>query len=391
MTRIMIALLLVGLILIMVFGIFKIINVVENNNNHDYPNNIHNSPNNDTNNVRIRNIVDPVMRGTATIMFRNMDDPELRAIFDDMMVNGIVDEPRETTHNSNETYEEFVERNQDHNDDSENVHESQVVRELKSRYARLVELNSSIMNLDCGIPPDELRAALREQTYSQIQNLLTEKVLALPESEQDINTRKSQIVLEQIRKKSPIIALAQNIDNPPTDEDLLINCWQRVQSDQNKSNRDNLETAFFDQIIDCAHVGRNILLDRIREVVGFPENNESTISVVCPQGRTARLLQVFTLLDNDPLLARPVMDDAEYRNEAFSKSYAVLQKELAQNPKIEELYNTIDDLTPEQIVEVEKFKNKVKDEIRNTLETDYDGLLKPEKIQTIIKDACMGV
>lgn len=348
----------------------------------------------------------PAMRGAIrlTVTRGNVDDPELHNIVNEMhdiMQNGI-DGDHETTTVENETYEEFVDRNIEHNDDRENVHESQVVRELRSRYQRLIELNGDIFEppeeLAEFVTKEEMKNIIREQTYSQVSKVSIEKI---GDDVQDIKVRKTDAVFNKLRNPSPIIALSTDFNdlNPPTDEQLFLHVWHRIHSPDNLEKILELETAIVDQIVDCGKIGTspNLLANRIRRFAGIPEENEDdVVTTVCPQGRAARLLQTFTFIDADPLLSKPIMDEAEYRNEAFSKSYRILQNELksytASTNPINELYESMDDeVSATDIVEIEKFKNHVKEKIRTALEEDYDGLLPEDKINSIVEAAQLGV
>ena len=351
----------------------------------------------------VQNVAEPpnihqVLHGITRIIQVRMDadDPEIQQI-----LNGTTTTPETVVERQDgETFEQFANRNEAHNDDSENVHNHQVVKGLKSRYEQLVRLNGNL-----NYPPDDLqdvltetewKSTLKQQTFTQIANRVAEYLDGEPGSNEKL--QKIEAVLDKIKKGSSIMSLSAD----PRDEEnfvkedwLLINAWWRIQNSDNAPNKDKLEISLIDQLIDCGKISitENPFIAALQNLGGDRVTvGEPRVTLVCVQGRASRVLQAFTLLDADSLLAAPVLDDAEIRNAAFSETFQILQRELdSKGGNIRDLYDEIDDdaLSPADIVELERFKNHVREQVQIQLTAKFGDIT--NNIDQIIEDAAAGI
>ena len=250
-----------------------------------------------------------------------------------------------------------------HNDDSQNVHNSFVVKDIKTKYQRLLKLNSEFnkipYELENCISADEWKQCLKEETFSQIQDLIKD------------NPKAYQALIE-LQKESTITGLSDSI---VTDTWVLIQVWRRIQSIDNHIS-DLLKTSLVDQLNDSLEPG------------------VEDETVVCVRGRVSRLLQLFTMVDPDPILSAPIMDDKELENRAYEDTYTIIQKELDSWPQknIKILYDFPENtLSAEQINDLHNFETHVKLIIEYTLKKDYGKLFSAEELDRIIAAAQYGV
>jgi hypothetical protein len=291
-------------------------------------------------------------------------------------------------------YEQIAYNN--HNDDAQNVHNSQVVRDLRRRYDKLIEVNASAT-----IVPTDMTAHISSADYleSFIQSMFIE-LGNYCQTYFDLTAdkfEKAQKVIETARKGAPFMGFA-TLENPEgVREDLILaHVWYRIQSPVNADNKTLLLNSLMDQIQDAGKYALNINLENVMGLLeGVIPRQELTTE--CTQGRVGRYLQTFTLLDNDPLLSTPIKDDKLIENEAYAKSSVILAKYLDTQPglngvSMNVLYATVDDdLSPEERVHVDAMKDRARNEIRTTIMQDYDGVIPGDKLANLIDKCTAGV
>ena len=290
-----------------------------------------------------------------------------------------------------EEYYETMQFN-NHKDDTQNVHDSQVIRELRRRYVRLIELNR-----DASLP-NELSGQVTQDEYIElfIQSMFVElgnycqsyfDPTVAPEKYD-----KSQKVIETARQGSLYSGFT---DDEGVREDLILaHIWRRIHAPENSPNRDQLLNALMDQIQDAGKYG--LQGGPMAAIMGIVMGTQPTpvreLTTECTTGRIGRYFQTFTYLDADPLLCAPIMDEKEFENEAYAKSAKILSKHLEEFPDMAKLYETMeDDLSPEDQARVETMKEEIRTKIRNSITTDYDGIIPQENLDELIKKCVAGV
>lgn len=292
-----------------------------------------------------------------------------------------------------------------HNDDAENSHDSTIVKEIKRLYSRLSHLNDCA-DLDKGINNimpfmscKEYRIMIKESAYYEINKFIS--------SVDNMNKQyTANLVLNHVIKKDHMI-MSLTIDDkyPVSTLWILSQVWTRLHAHDNKENIDKLKESLLDQLLDCSmeipEEQLNLLVQRaILMGQNIDEIFENFIKYkpICPVGMANRFMQVFTLLDADPVLSTPVKDKQEYMNEALTTSYAVLQECFTSfkmddvSKTSEELYNSLEsDLTSEELDIVRRFEKYVKLKIRSKLTNDYGGILSIQTLHEIIDIAESGI
>lgn len=235
--------------------------------------------------------------------------------------------------------------------DGQNVHNSNVNNDVKRIYNILLEKNSNIPDKSKTIIFEEIDTALRKHYVN------------------DDKKESALIVLNEFKKGGHNSNLNTNAD------DILINVWKRIHSPENENKKDELQAAFFDSIADSM------------------ENNHygTQKNMVCLVGRCNRILQTFTLLDNDANLSKPIKTKEILKNEIFSKSYKIIQDELKKLPEATaNVYNGISNSDDQEIQrQIGEFESKLKIEIEN-ISKEYPDT-DPKILEPIINDAKSGI
>jgi len=318
----------------------------------------------------------------------NNVEPEIEQVDDPWFVEFNIDrrptlEPT-LEHSQELRGEQYFETNQynNHADDSQNVHDSQVVKSVNKKYNRLLELNKdhiqSIVNVD------SWRQTLIETAFREIGNYLA--TINLPENEM----LKIQAVLDKAR-------LGNTFESFNDTEDWIIaQIWIRINHSDNANKKDELMKAFVDQIKDA---GKNAVqfgdavVHGLAAAFGIAMRDQPRVVVdtECITGRISRYFQTFTLLDADDELASPIKDKKELENEAFAKSSQILKNILDRNPDLAELYNSVDDLNPIDAQKLETFRQTIMKSIEDEISRDYLSVIPHAELEILISKCKAGV
>jgi hypothetical protein len=232
--------------------------------------------------------------------------------------------------------------------DPQNVHDSQVINDMKEIYFNIRERNKQDYRTNEEIMND-LKVNLENFPYTN--------------SKQKSNVKK----IVDIMKNNKVELYLGGSEN-----ELLTDVWKRITSQDNKSNRQSLKESLVDALDSSIESGKP----------------------VCTMGRCSRVLSSLTLLDNDEAISKSVKTKDLLRNEILSKSYVTLQKVLDSSPaEITAAYSNPEVLelaTPEVKKGVDDLENKIKSEIETTIRNDYKDV-KNETLDDLIKDALHGV
>ena len=150
---------------------------------------------------------------------------------------------------------------------------------------------------------------------------------------------------------------------------LLSNIWSRINSPDNKRQKDNLKEALVDALVN-----------------GFDKNTNGKYVQVCAQGRCNRVLGSMTLLDNDKTISEPIKTEDILRNEIFGKCSKITQNILNNADKdVVAAYNG-----GEKNKDVDELENKMKSDIIKMINSDYRHI-NTQTLQHISDDAMAGI
>jgi hypothetical protein len=241
---------------------------------------------------------------------------------------------------------------QDVRNDPQNVHETNVVHELKQLYEKIQNKNAVEEQILGTAMADirDVRASIDRLTdHGKKQNALK--------------------ALDMMLKQNFVSSLDTN------ETEVLSNVWKRIHSADNTEQRENLRDSLVNSLSECVEKDYN-----------------GNGQLVCTTGRVSRVLNSLTLIDNDPNINKPVMTSEILRNEVFGKTYNILQTELAKaEPDVQRMYNGLPgDDAPDLRARVEKFEGDVKNMIETTVRETYPDA-KPEVLTNLIMEAQAGV
>jgi hypothetical protein len=329
-------------------------------------------------------------------------EPVINEEHDDIPVRNATD---------NKTPEERFADMQDHNNDPQNVHNSQVTGSLSRKYEELYNLHVKANGTETimeGMTEDDMQEAKIDATMHEIRAFINKN------SDPELR-KKAHSALNEIQKGNLITTISNKVDVngdliPISEDWILTLVWERIQSPDNDNNREELQTALFDQLVDCTYtirVGNDLASEFLRILFGLPHmpnlgQNEGdgqgreVTRTVCIVGRVSRILSTFTLLDANPELSKPVMDDKELSNEAYTKANNVLNQALSKyeetHENIRELYAIPDeDLSMKDRLVVGDFIKVAKEKIAIELKRDYENLIDEKTLYTIINNSVSAI
>jgi hypothetical protein len=287
----------------------------------------------------------------------------------------------------NEKYFDGLQKN-NHNDDTQNVHDSQIVKEIVRLYARLKELNESkmpIMGTEKGLSPlvgmplNELKIAITNEVFRDV-GVYAEKYI----SKNRIKTYANDLtdfnaVLDEIRKGGILDCIHEREDW------VICQVWRRINSVSNE----DMKALFILNLLDCM---KEDTMPNIINILGG--GLISTKHIECTHGRIARMLNTFTLLDPDKELSTPIKDKKEIENEAYTKA-GNIYKTMLDSPEL--AWNDIgklvekDEPTRAEINRIKMYERKIAENIKNELKKDYTSILGKDEIDKIISASTAGV
>lgn len=271
-----------------------------------------------------------------------------------------------------ETPEQFFDRVQQHDDNSQNAHDRQIRVSLTNRLKAIMDKNTLAVS-----EPAKLKS-IHEQTYSEIINLVNTSITDI-ESKRQIMS----VLHNMMSSKNTI----QMIDGVHFETNILAHVWMRINADENAENKHNLCEALIAALLDCYDHddGVDDLIGALNLITGPGTNT------VCINGRVGRILSIFTLLDADKNIAQPEMDAFEIRNEILMKALAILKRELA-TTSIAHVYEADPKtLSDSERIELSKFEESVKIAITDEIKNEYKDILDRNTLQEHIDTALLGI
>jgi hypothetical protein len=324
-----------------------------------------------------------------------VDQPNRRVfvVWNDNTINrrGNVIEEEDVVPERGLTYFDEMARG-NHNNDKQNSHNSQTLRDLEVRWKILIELNDP--------KPDPEIQEFHTWEVDLVQTAFREMRSAVADVGVSDKDRQKMLKVLEVAEKGQLFGNFKKnseAEDYGTREDwILTQIWTRIQAPANDSNRSQLLTAFTDQLKDASkdvdRLGATIInqLANAIGVVGINMHGDE-IATECMTGRVQRYFQIFTLLDNDSLLAAPIKDEKEYENEAYMKSYTILQQELDRTG-LHDLYDRQEEeLDLDESQQLAEFKQSVKTRIEEELRVDYHELIPSELLESTITKCIAGV
>lgn len=283
---------------------------------------------------------------------------------------------------------------EEHANDPQNAHDHQVIIGLKEKYDRLLELHEDGAEIE-----DLKKAGLteRELIDAKIMDSINEIYQYAVRTLNLENKNKVEEVLTAIARGNIVTSFDPN---GVKESWILSLIWERINHPDNKEQCENMKEALMHQLIDCIQTTQEMLGDMVQLIAPLGD----TPHVVCVNGRVARILSTLSLLDNDPILRKPELDEREISNLAFMKASSVLQKNLKRKvPKgrgydnlegilLEDVYiKDPDKLTDDEQRLLKQFESYVKKEIEHTLRKEYQDIVSTKLLTEIINKAQMGV
>jgi hypothetical protein len=283
-----------------------------------------------------------------------------------------------------------------HEDNPQNVHNTEINKILKKKYDRIIELNDiKLSTLDEDVVRD-----IRNQTQKEImenvikyldyqkdsdKNIQKSKTKKMKQKNYHLEKKKVEMLLEKIAQGNLITSFSSE---PIREDDILTNVWMRIHADDNKENQQSLKISLYDQLFDSVvkksntiHVMEEMFSNHLQR-----SNNPiaDKYNPVCINGRTSRVLSCFTLLDNDLILSQPEKDYNEIANEAYQKTSHLVNQAYLDHPEMQNDNDLESDAN-------KKFEIYIKDLVSETLTKEYKDLLSDKKLETLIKSAQAGI
>lgn len=277
--------------------------------------------------------------------------------------------------------EQYYNAIQEHDDDSQNVHNSQVIRSLTKKFRRLLHfwhLDNKTSDMDAKIPEFyvEIEAYVRNSDlpYHKQKNIID----VIERTKQGAMT--SSIPAEVINGRE--IQARENI--------ILFLVWSRIKAPANQANQTDMQNMLMQQLDDCVNN-----TSMLAEIVLAPG------SMHCINGRIGRILASLTLLDDDPVLAEPEKDTKEIRNIMYSRAAALMNEELnvreSRDPGFKNIYAGIDMQGPdsEHVNKLREdifgFELETRHKIATTLYNEYRGQLPIKDLKDTINKAVVDL
>lgn len=268
--------------------------------------------------------------------------------------------------------DEYYGERERHDNDGQNVHEPVIVKCLSAKYKRMLELRVNDPDRKAFerslIAEGYDRNQVRNMEISKADQEIRQHVATLPKERAEAITR----VLDVISCGNTTVSLT---GHPVKDIWVLTLVWGRIHHPSNAKNFAEMRDVLMDQLCDASHAD------------GYVPQTETT-GAVCINGRIGRILSVLTLLDSDPVLAKPELDFKELRNLALSKCANLLKQRLKEEPEMAPLFAALrETLSEDEIHDVEKFEARLRSEIEQTIQQEYSRLLSARELEALIRDA----
>jgi hypothetical protein len=168
-----------------------------------------------------------------------------------------------------------------------------------------------------------------------------------------------------------------------TEDRIFASVWARTNTPQNALNADKMREAIIDSLADCY-------------------DNDS---IVCINGRTARVINSLVTLDSDETISAGAMTKEAYRNQIFTEARDIISREIAvakesADPTLAAVGKYFDgqldineddkEANRDLLTAREKFIKDVKSEIDQNLK-QYNSTFRSEELQKIANECYAGI
>jgi len=261
-----------------------------------------------------------------------------------------VESAKETSDNKKEAFELYAQTNITHTSDPQNVHDSAVNEQLRNSWKFLKKTTPPLLDKKLVFP--EIRAYIEN---------------SIEDPQRRKRALKSLDVLQDGKYNSTI---------GTTEDDITTTVWTRSKLPKNKEN-----------------------LEKIRDAVvnSLSEMSEDGHSVVCSNGRCARLLESLLFTDDDANGTSGAMTTEQLRNEALKLSNDILQKTIQEFSKsndqrmrsVAESYRE-----PTVVTDIQSenaFKDIVKKEIIESLDNSFKTKLSSRDYTNLLNQCLTAI
>ncbi len=279
----------------------------------------------------------------------------------------------------------YYDKLEKHANDSQNVHDSSIVKLLRKKYERLTEL--------CKLDDSFKELQLTEMELNEMRTRTA--FLQIEEAIRKLSANKAakcRILLGEIRKGHTITSVS---DSGVREDWILTLVWERIHHPENLENREKLIESLLDQFLESVKK-RAPIVDATLRVLGINPVQEKYYTV-CINGRVGHVLASLTLLDSDSILREPEKDETEIANLAYYKASNIVDtslKEWKHNYKarpIHEIYQNTSELDDVEEKIVKEFEKYCRTEIEKELKKEYSGMISNAKLTEIIGKAQAGI
>lgn len=273
-----------------------------------------------------------------------------------------------TATNRVEYAENLLEGAKTHTSDSQNVHDSSVVRDLNNTLNKIK---------DSALPGSKMDTVREIEDFMQTRNSATSYQFDTREdsgsTKQDPNEikgdkiRNARQALAEIKKDAYLSAY------DATECEILKYVWDRTKLPENEDNSENMKRALVDELANC-----------VSEHGGL----------VCTGGRASRILGSLVLQDTDSTLGAAATLE-QYKNEIFDECRKMIQSEVdyAKNNNTEHATAALSYSDPKVAVREEeenKFKQHLKEQTDEIL-LKYKPKLSEQQYTTMRNDCYAAI
>jgi hypothetical protein len=246
-------------------------------------------------------------------------------------------------------------------DNAQNVHDSGINEDLRKTLARIRMYETTRAD-----PATAIEDAKKYILNKYVNN-------DTGSTDTSCNNAKAQRALSVINER--IVQGGSISTFNDTEDAIFASVWNRTKHFSNANNGDKLRDAVIDALADSHENG----------------------SIVCINGRTSRILNSLTTLDNDAIISASAMTKEAYRNQIFSEARDIITREIesaSESPDqklaaVGQHYLSSDDTEIDPATE-RKFINDVKIEIDQNL-IQYNDKFRSEELKKIATECYAGI
>lgn len=233
--------------------------------------------------------------------------------------------------------------------DQQNVHDSTVVKEIAKKYDRLRQMQGNLLPSTV----DDLFLFMRNDILTHVNN--------------DDNKTIITNLLDFVATANATITALQNEneiaeDLGESERTVWVRVWLRITSDDTKEQSNDLWEILIKQLLDM-QVGE---------------------SFVCVTGRVSRLINTFTLIDPDKILAEVEISASQLNTAIINRAQAILQEALDADPEINEEFQSAEVIS-------DKTRSFLQIQIDEGLRREYSDIVDAGALTKLIVEAQQAI